>query len=127
MQIKTVEGKKLHHQYPGQTSPQPCYVELDCEAENLSADWNGELGNAVPLSVWHGHTRRWAIPALQAQAANSLLDEIAPLAQRVIDGYTSEWDGNNHVAGLRTPTIHSAPQKARWSKDCLRAPCPVCG
>lgn len=97
--ITYVEGRTaLHHQYPGQSQPQGAYVELDCETGALSADWNGEIGNAVPARVWHGHTRRWTIPALKARAANALLDEIEPLAQRVCDGYSSEWDGSNHVA-----------------------------
>lgn len=88
----------LYVQYEHQTSNQPCYVELDCKHAALSADYNGEIGTAVPMSVWHGHTLRWSIPALVARRANELLHEIAPLAQRVIDGYSSEWDGNNHVA-----------------------------
>jgi hypothetical protein len=50
------------------------------------------------MDVWHGHTRRYSIPCLVADAANDLIDEIAPLANQVIAGYSSEWDGHNWVA-----------------------------
>jgi hypothetical protein len=93
-------GTSLHHRYPRQTSPQDCYVQLDCETGKLLADWNGEIGNAVPVRVHHGHVQRWGIPALRDGAANALLEEIAPLAERVVAGYDSEWDGNNHVAAF---------------------------
>jgi hypothetical protein len=88
----------LYHRYPNQTQAQPCYVELDCAARRLQADWNGEVGNAVPADVWHGHRRRYAIPCLRPAPANALLDRIAPLAARVCDGYRSRWNGSDHVA-----------------------------
>jgi len=94
---KLTEGNELFCHYRNQTSPQPCYIELDCEGETLTADYNGEIGNAVPFAVWHRRTLRFDIPILTADAANRLLDEIAPLAQRVIGGYESVWDGSNHV------------------------------
>jgi hypothetical protein len=85
----------LHHHYPAQTSPQGCYVELDCDAGALSADWNAEIGNAVPMFVWHHRILRWDIPALRAEAADELLANIKPLAVRIMAGYSCEWDGNN--------------------------------
>lgn len=95
--ITPVEGDELHHQYPGQTAPQDCYVQLVCETGELSASYNGEIGNAVPVGVWHRRVRRWTIPALTESAANALLEEIAPLAERVVAGYSEVWDGSNHV------------------------------
>jgi hypothetical protein len=95
--ITPVEGDELHHQYPGQTAPQPCYVQLVCETGALSASYDAEIGNAVPVGVWHQRVRRWTIPALTESAANALLEEIAPLAERVVAGYSERWDGSNHV------------------------------
>ena len=91
---------ELFAHYDRQTEPQSCYIELDCQTGLLSASYNAEIGNAVPFSVYHGHDRRYSIPCLVADAANALMSEIAPLAQRVLDGYSSHWDGNNHVARL---------------------------
>ena len=98
--IHPVAGAELHLHYPRQTSPQPCHVELDLRRGDLSASANTEIGNAVPMAVHHGHVQRWTIPALRANSVNALLAEIAPLAGRVVAGYTSEWDGSYHVAVL---------------------------
>ena len=88
----------LHQHYDRQTSAQPCYIELDCRSAQLSASYNAEIGNARPMSVYHGHHQRWQIPCLTASAANDLLRELLPMAQRIVDGYDSRWDGNNNVA-----------------------------
>lgn len=97
--VKTLSvSRLLYRRYPGQTSPQGCYVELDCRTGELSAATNAELGSAVPSAVWHGHCVRWPILPLKALAAERLLQELAPLAQRVVDGYECVWDGSNHVA-----------------------------
>lgn len=95
---KLTDKTALHCHYDRQSEAQPCYIELDCKTETLRADYNGEIGNAIPFSVYHGHTQRWGIPMLTADAANGLLGRIAPLAERVVAGYDEKWDGNNHVA-----------------------------
>lgn len=96
--IDEVSGSDLHHHYQNQTRPQDVFVELDCEHGTLTCSTNPEIGNAVPVKVWHGHTRRWGIPALKAHIANDLLEAIRPFAERVCEGYESVWDGHNHVA-----------------------------
>lgn len=90
----------LYRHYAGELESQGCYVSLDLEDGELTADWNGEIGNSVPESVWNGRKLRWGIPCLTSTAANKLLDELAPIAQRILDGATIEWDGNNNVGQL---------------------------
>jgi hypothetical protein len=87
----------LHQHYRGQTSPQPCHVSLACDTGTLTADFDGIIGSGVPSHVYHGRTLRWSIPCLTADAANALLDEVIPIAKRIVAGYSCEWDGNNHV------------------------------
>lgn len=87
----------LWDRYPGQTSAQDAYVSLNCEAAILRAAVNGEIGNAVPFSVWHRLVLRWSIPSLLPEVANELLREIAPLARRVVAGFEIQWDGHNNV------------------------------
>lgn len=87
----------LYLRFAGQTSPQPCYVELDCEGETLCAEVNGSIGPGTPFSVWHGRSIRWAIPALTESAAEGLLLDLIPLADRICAGYSCEWDGSNNV------------------------------
>lgn len=93
----------LYHKYPNQSSPQGAYLELDCQTGRLWATWNAEIGNAVPFSVFNGHERRYPLSAfITADALNDLLSdsEILVLIQRVLDGYSSKWDGSNMVACL---------------------------
>jgi predicted transcriptional regulator len=97
--IKKIKSNdELHCHFPGQYDRQQCYVELDCTNSILSASYNAEIGGAVPFSVYHGHDQRWDIPCLTADAANSLMEDILPLAERVVAGYESVWDGQNQVA-----------------------------
>jgi hypothetical protein len=100
IEIIEVEGNELFVQYQGQSQPQPVHVSLDCRTGELSAEYDPEIGGSRPMDVHHGHVCRWRIPVLTAEAANALLADLAPIAQRVVDGYSSEWDGSNHVGRL---------------------------
>lgn len=95
--ITPISGTELYHRYPVETRAQPCFVELDARTGALTATHNGEIGNAVPEEVHLEHVLRWDIPAMKEGPANALLASIAPLAQRVVDGYSSSWDGNDTV------------------------------
>lgn len=98
--IRLEDETYLHVQYPGQTSPQDCYIELDLEGETLSANYNAEVGNAVPLAVYHGRRRRYTIPALTATAANALMEELLPLMEKLAADTHITWDGRNNIACL---------------------------
>jgi len=86
--------------YPGQTSPQGAYIELDTGTGEISAEYNPEIGNAVPMRVWNGITIRYGIPLLTDEAANSLMEELQPLLERVYAGTETVWNGNNHVGRM---------------------------
>lgn len=98
--IETESEDALYRRYHSQTSPQGCYIELDLRSETLSADYDSEVGNAVPFTVFHGFERRYSIPALTGSAADELMTQIAPLADRILADWEEVWDGNNHVARL---------------------------
>lgn len=99
VKIVTVEGHaELHHRYPAQLRPQPVFVWLDCERTRMGAASDGEPSGNVPFSVYYRRELRWGIPALKASAANRLLARLAPIAARIVEGYSSEWNGHNHVA-----------------------------
>ena len=100
MMIKKVEGCELYRRFPQQTKAQRCYVELDArDGGSLSAEYNPEIGNAVPFAVHYGNVLRFSIPALRADAATCLLAEIAPLAERVVAGYSAQVDWNGNPMG----------------------------
>lgn len=89
----------LYRQYPGQTSPQPAHIELDPATRTLSAGINPEIGNAVPVSIFRGRILRWTLPGApwRADAAARLMAQIAPMAERICDGYEEGWDGSDPV------------------------------
>lgn len=98
--IETASEDVLYHRYHSQTSPQNCYIELDLREETLLADYDSEVGNAVPFTVFHGFERRYPIPSLTGSAADELMRQIAPLADRILADWKQVWNGNNHVAQL---------------------------
>jgi hypothetical protein len=106
IKIKKLTDKfELANQYPGQACPQNCYIALDTETGEMSAESNPEIGNAVPMRVWHGIIRRYSIPILIADVANDLMGEIAPLAKRVCEGTETIWDGSNHIARMNDDAV----------------------
>ncbi len=86
--------------YPRQDHPQPCYLELNLRTGHLSADYSGEIGNAVPIEVWNGLVRRYPVQPLRNDTVNALMHEIVPLAQQVLAGADIRWNGNDHVGVL---------------------------
>ncbi|MGW5042184.1 hypothetical protein ACWEQK_28905 [Streptomyces parvulus] len=98
--IRCTEQTELHRHYDGQNEAQDAYIELDLRHDSLLADYNSEVGNAVPFAVHHGFERRYPIPILTGDAADRVLDEIAPMAARVLADWEEAWDGNNMVVRL---------------------------
>jgi len=97
--IKVIPTSRLYLKYDGQTQPQPCHIELNCQNDGkILAEYNPEIGNAVPTEVYYGHIQRWRIPCLKEQAADDLIQDLLPLAEKIVAGYNTEWDGNNYSA-----------------------------
>lgn len=95
-----VYADELFRHYDGQTERQPCYIELGLHDGIMLADWNAIVGNGTHESVRNGFDRQWPIPCLTADAANRVMQEIAPLASRMLADWEEKWDGNNNVAVL---------------------------
>lgn len=119
--VESHEG--LYRHYKGQSSPQRCYLELDCRRRTLSASYDPEIGNAVPVRVWNRLAVRFGIPCLTADAANTLMDEIAADCAEICDGFERVWDGHNHV-GQFTPraselleALHYLQVSRSWDED----------
>lgn len=107
--ISTIEPAELHHQYPGQNEPQPCFVEVDLENRHVHADWTWANG-MYPLRVAHGIDRRYPIPPLTSTAANELLTKIRPLAERMVADWERVWDGSN-IKGVLGDDARAAEQE----------------
>ena len=100
IKINLVTGNELLCVYPGQQKPQDTYLWLDIVTEQMGAAYNPEIGNTVPMEVWHGVVRRYPIPLMTGSEANLLLEELVPLAERVVAGAWVKWDGCNKVGLL---------------------------
>ena len=90
----------LYHKYQGQFNPQPAYIELDCRGGELVADWNGEIGNAIPFYYFHGLAVRWSVSStISGASLKTILSDTDFLAecQAIVDGFEVVWDGSNHV------------------------------
>lgn len=93
---------ELHHHYPTEDEAQPCHIALSLREGTLSADWAPEVGEprALPEDVPHGLERRYEIPTLTGDAANRAMEEIKPLAGRILADWQEIWDGQDWVARL---------------------------
>jgi hypothetical protein len=93
----------LYKIYPGQTDPQPAFVAIRLEDGNVSYDWDGEIGGAVPADVWHGRVQRLPLdPAVDTEALDRLLESEAWQChlQAVLEDSEITWDGSNLVGQL---------------------------
>jgi hypothetical protein len=92
----------LYCRYSGQTNAQPAYVEMDDDGI-IAADYSGEIGGGVSFDVFHSRTLRWGVAErVRGDALADLLesDEMRVLFERVYNGHSIEWDGNNNVGHL---------------------------
>jgi hypothetical protein len=88
-------------QYGSQSRPQDAYLELDLETGKLTADYNGEIGNAVSSHVWHGRVQRINFaPLLKIEKINELMDDLEDLCQKILDNSSVDWNGSNYVGNL---------------------------
>lgn len=119
------EPDELYHHYDGQTEQQDCYLSLDIENGQMWCHYDPEIGGAVPASVYHDRVLRWPIPCLNSTAANALMDEVKPLAERVLAGASIVWNGNNNVGRLDADAVDADariaeltdPAADRWTDD----------
>ena len=63
----------------------PTYLDVDLPGREVSVGYHADSG--TPGRVWNGYTRRYDIPLLTADAANRLMEKIAPLAERMCNDW----------------------------------------
>lgn len=114
LQIDNLAEKcPLYARYPQQYNTQPAYVEINPTARTISADYSGEIGNAVPMSVWHGRIIRISVPAEihgPSLAEYLQLPETVAQLEQICDGYDERWDGSNHIGRL-TEDAHAVAEQ----------------
>ena len=119
--IKSLDESRPHQlfeQYAGQTKPQRAYIALDLRDGTMTAGYNPEIGNAIPMDVWQGLIRRWYMPPFAAETANRIMQDMAELAQRVLDGAEILWDGNgSNMIGRLTDDAQAAVKEIGQELD----------
>src|SRR5690606_1655454 len=114
------EPTALYCRYAASYQPQPVYVALDLADGALYADYQA---GGTPMRVWLGQVRTWSIPPLVGDEATALLEHIAPLAQRVLDGSDIEVDPRTgDPVGVLNDDAAEAEQEIgkiiqRWCED----------
>lgn len=94
----TAKRFPVYAQYAGQHSPQPAYLELDIRDGSLTADYSGEIGNAVPSAVWHSLIIRFRLdPHTTSGEIEKIINDNKDFFQAILDGAESHWDGSNWV------------------------------
>lgn len=106
IKIKPVTST-LYLKYPGQTDVQRVHVVLDCRDGELTAESDGETGGGMPMAVYDNLIQRWTIPCLKEGPANTLLEEIAPLAERVVAGFEIFFRGSNRVGRFSPDAVEA--------------------
>ena len=121
IRISMADGQApVYAQYDGQCFPQEAYIRLD-EDGYVYADYSGEIGNAVPFSVWHNRDTRINIrPTTSGNALRSFMgsEEFRNLVGRYYGGLSIEWDGNNYV-GKTTDDANDALAEIERQADDL--------
>lgn len=87
------------HRYPGQFRYQSAYIEFDPEdGGSLRADWNGEIGNAIPFAVYYGRLFRFSVPVFaKLRDVRRVMKEIAPMCEEYTASFETRWNGSNMV------------------------------
>jgi hypothetical protein len=104
----------LYCLYEGQFNAQPVYIALDLRDGALSMDYDGNVGGGTTPEIHYGVVRTYPVNGgvPTASAANALLRDLAPLAQRVLDGAGVSVDyRNGNRVGALDDNAHAAEVK----------------
>jgi len=107
----------LYHKYPRQTEPQGAFIEIDPREESVRADWNAEIGNAVPWDVWRFLILR--IPVSPYVNGDALADalhsiEAAKYLKVICSGYSIAWNGDRCIGRLTESAQTALDDLERW-------------
>lgn len=118
---RITEPDELFCKYPTEFHPQPVDLELDTRTGKLSCSYDPNIGGGTTFDHYHRLILSIGVPCLTADAANGLMDEVAPLAQRVLDGADEEWNGSNNVGVFTDEAMEAWEEIERicnaWSTD----------
>ncbi len=93
-------GKSLFCRYPGRRRHQSTHIYVDLDRRAFGASYNPYDDSTVSERVFDGREVWTKIALLKQAPLAALLEKIAPLAERMADGYDRRWTGSRHVVSL---------------------------
>lgn len=76
-------------------------VEISCDYETgeLEIDEVHRSVNGTSARKYHGHAGCWRLPtkAYSVESFEAFVEETAELRARIVESYSSEWNGHNHI------------------------------
>ncbi|WP_276681533.1 hypothetical protein [Thalassolituus oleivorans] len=104
-EASTANRFPVYAKYEGQHQPQPAFLELDIRDGSLTADYSGEIGNAVPVDVWNNLILRFTLqPETTAEEIERIIEENKETFQGILNGAESEWNNSNWVGKFTDET-----------------------
>ena len=86
--------------FEGQINPQGAYLEINGENRTIRFDYNSEIGNAVPSTVFYKQEIRIAIsPYASCEELDDFIRNYAENIIELIDGYSSGYNDNGNLIG----------------------------
>ena len=117
----------LYKRFNGQTQPQIAYLEIDLAERTMTAEYNPEIGNAVPAAVWHRRVLRVSVsPYVHGTMLADQMEstDLLALVAAVCDGHNIEYDGSNRV-GVLTEDAALALNEMESICDDLTSECAI--
>lgn len=90
------------------------------EDGKVSTDTRAPWDRGTPIDEWHGRRRIWKVPAgVRGYALCDVLSDthILELLQRVHNGHSVEWNGNNYVGALNDDAEEASDELERCLND----------
>lgn len=102
VRIQQAESRgEIYCRYRDQINAQPVHVQLDIRDGVMWASYNPEIGNAMPMDVWHGLIRRYMLYSFPTvNGVNEFMEHIKPYAQRVLDDSREAWNDHDWIGKL---------------------------
>lgn len=110
---QVVTEDELYHRYDQRQQPQPAQLNLDLRDGSMWCNYDPLIEGGMTQSAYNGLVLVATIPHLTADAANELMNELKDLAQTVLNGANTYWNGHDDVGKLTDAAASAAWDEIR--------------
>ncbi|MBR4742105.1 MAG: hypothetical protein IK079_04325 [Desulfovibrio sp.] len=95
--------------YEGESEPQPALIIIDPEGGSMYADFQSFIGYFQPILCSQKRLFLFRIPYdLSLQKVRGIMEAIAPLADKICEGYEKDYDGDGNLIGVLNEDAQTA-------------------